>query len=63
MVNKYFVYKHKDPVVLCLTATANIGTMQSIENKFNISNTIKNKSILNPNLYITVSRESGMQKL
>lgn len=57
IVLKYFKYTQGKPVILCLTATANLETMSSIMKKLDIHEKIRSKSIINKNIFITVSRE------
>lgn len=42
--------------ILCLTATANTETIESLSKKLDIKRIIKSSSTLNKNLYITISR-------
>lgn len=57
IVLKHFQYKKEEPVVLCLTATANQEMSDSIMAKLKIKEKIRSSTIINKNLFITISRE------
>lgn len=62
IVQNLIRYKYGKPNILALTATANPETVSSIQNKLSINDVIRSTSCLNKNLYVTISRERGMNK-
>lgn len=62
IILKYFRYRKNKPTVLCLTATANTETMDSISEKLLIEEIICSKTVINKNLFVTISREEQTGK-
>ncbi|KRX04249.1 P-loop containing nucleoside triphosphate hydrolase [Pseudocohnilembus persalinus] len=52
----------ENPCILALTATATTQTQQSIKQKLNIKHIIKGKTVNRPNLIISASKESDLEK-
>jgi len=58
IIKNHIEYKtpNSTPNILCLTATANTETVESLSKKLEIKKIIKSSSTLNKNLYITITR-------
>lgn len=57
LINNHFKFK-AEKTILCLTATANLQTIESVMTKMEIKELIKSNSLRPKNLCVTISRDS-----